>query len=336
MTSPNISVVIINFNGGAFLQNAVDSLARQTYRDFELILLDNASTDGSAQAIDLSALPSATLVLHPENSGFAGGNNIAAGKARGRWLVLLNPDTVAEPDWLEQLMAAAAANPGIQTFASAQIDLADPSLMDGAGDAYLLFGIPWRGGFGRPASEMPARGWCFSACGAAAMYDRSLFVELGGFDERFFCYCEDVDMGFRLQLSGHDCLFVPDAIVRHAGSGISGRASAFSTYHGTRNRIWAYAKNMPTALLLVTLPGHIVLTLYILARNAFTPRFKPMMKGLRDGLKGATNIRRQPNWRVRAPSSSLTEIASRMAWNPWRMSARKTHVRPIAAKRPPQ
>ncbi|WP_213272853.1 glycosyltransferase family 2 protein [Hyphomonas sp.] len=328
MTSPNISVVIINYNGGAFLQNAVDSLARQTYRDFELILLDNASTDGSPQAVDLSALPSASLILNPENTGFAGGNNLAARQARGRWLVLLNPDTVAEPDWLKQLMAAAEGNPGIQTFASAQIDLATPSLMDGAGDAYLLFGIPWRGGFSRPVTELPQPGFCFSACGAAAMYDLILFRDMGGFDERYFCYCEDVDLGFRLQLAGHDCLFVPGAVVRHTGSGITGRASAFATYHGTRNRVWTYFKNMPLPLLILTLPGHLMLTAYIVIHNAFTPRTRPMLKGLLDGITGIKRIRTDCAWKVSSRKLGLWSLVNRMAWNPWLLHRRKVHVRP--------
>lgn len=327
--TPLISVIIVNYNGGNFLQKAVDSLARQTFSNFELILVDNASTDGSVSSIDLSGLPSAQLILHPENSGFAAGNNIAAQQAKGRWLVLLNPDTVADERWLEHLVTSAAANPNVLTFASAQIDLSDGKIMDGAGDAYLIFGMPWRGGFGRPASEMPEKGWCFSACGATAMYDKYLFLEHQGFDERFFCYCEDVDLGFRLQLAGHDCLFVPEAIVHHAGSGISGRASAFSTYHGTRNRIWTYAKNMPASILLLTLPGHVVLTIYILARNSFTPRFGPMIRGLADGICGAGKIRKASNWKVTQPVLPSSKLASRMAWNPWRMSARKTHIRPM-------
>lgn len=338
MTAPEFSIVIINYNGGDFLQEAVNSLARQTYQDFELIVLDNASTDGSADTLDLGTLPTAQLVRSAENLGFAGGNNRAAEITRGRWLVLLNPDTVAEPDWLEKLHAASEAYPACKTFASAQLDLRHPDLMDGAGDAYLLFGIPWRGGFSRPVGELPETGWCFSACGASAMYDANLFREMGGFDERFFCYCEDVDLGFRLQLAGHDCLFVHDAVVNHAGSGITGRESAFSTYHGTRNRTWTYFKNMPPLLLALTLPGHMALVLYVLARNAFTPRFKPMLKGLTDGISGMWKITRSEEWKAGNRKLGLGELAARMAWNPWRLSSRKAHVRPlkssVAAKQP--
>lgn len=329
MTPPRISVVIINYNGGAFLQEAVNSLERQTFRDFELIVFDNASTDGSADRLDLSGVASSRLVRNPENIGFAAGNNRAAELATGKWLVLLNPDTVAEADWLDKLMTAADRHPDCKNFTSAQFDLTTPGLLDGAGDAYLIFGIPWRGGFGRPSGELPPMGWCFSACGAAAMYDRELFLRIGGFDERFFCYCEDVDLGFRLQLAGHDCLLVNDAVVHHAGSGITGRASAFSTYHGTRNRIWTYFKNMPTSLIFLTLPGHIVLTLYIAARNMFTPRFSPMIRGLMDGIAGIPKIVQASPWKLTNRSIRLSQLTSRMAWNPWRMSARKAHVRKL-------
>jgi len=332
MNPPKVSVIIINYNGGAFLQQAVDSLGRQTVRDFELIVFDNASTDGSADTLDLSRVPAGQLVRNPENIGFAGGNNRAADLATGKWLALLNPDTIAEPDWLENLLAAADAYPECRNFASAQFDLHSADTLDGVGDAYLVFGIPWRGGFGRPASELPGMGWCFSACGAAAMYDLALFRELGGFDERFFCYCEDVDLGFRLQLAGYDCLFVNTAVVHHAGSGITGRASAFSTYHGTRNRIWTYFKNMPTILLMVTLPGHIALTLYLAITKILTPRFKPIIRGLFDAILDLPQIMGRSPWKLTQRRVSILDLISKMAWNPFRMSARKAHVRDLTSK----
>ena len=327
--TPLISVVIVNYNGGAFLQEAVNALSRQTLKDFELIVFDNASSDGSADALDLTGLAEARLIRHSDNIGFAAGNNRAAEAARGTWLALLNPDTVAAPDWLEKLIAASQAYPDCRNFASAQINLNNPDLLDGAGDAYLIFGFPWRGGFGRPASELPPSGWVFSACGAAAMYDRELFLSMGGFDERFFCYCEDVDLGFRLQLAGYDCRFVSEAVVRHAGSGITGHRSAFSTYYGTRNRIWTYSKNMPPAVLVATFPVHVLLTLYIVARNTFTPRFWPMVHGLKDGMIGIADKRRPSPWKLLNQGFFNPNLSGRMAWNPWRMSSSKTHIRKL-------
>lgn len=332
MMPPDVSVVIINYNGGAFLQEAVNSVARQTFQNFELIVFDNASTDGSAEALDLSQLGQARLIRHEANIGFAAGNNRAAELARGRWLVLLNPDTVASPDWLEKLVAATMAFPACRTFTSAQLDLNTPGMLDGAGDAYLVFGFPWRGGFGRPASELPATGWCFSACGAAAMYDIALFREMGGFDERFFCYCEDVDLGFRLQLAGYDCLFVADATVQHAGSGISGRKSDFSTYHGTRNRLWTYFKNMPLAVLILTLPAHIIFTLYIFLNGLKRSNSRSMLRGLRDGIRGIPGVLKPSPWKCVKRRRSLTSLLRAMAWNPFWAHSLKVHVR----KLPPQ
>ncbi|MEQ9507137.1 MAG: glycosyltransferase family 2 protein [Hyphomonas sp.] len=321
---PEFSVLIVNYNGGAYLQGAIDSLKAQTCRSFEVIVVDNASTDGSASALDTAGLPGFTLMAETENHGFARGNNLAAEKATGRWLALLNPDARAAPDWLAALKRAIDTHDSVRTFASAQLLMDDPGTLDGAGDAYLLFGFPWRGGFGRPSRELPGPGYCFSACGASAVYDAALYRSLGGFDERFYCYCEDVDLGFRLQLMGEDCYFVPDAVIEHAGSGTTGRDSEFTTYHGTRNRIWTYVKNMPPGLMALTLPGHVALTLYVLARNSFTPRFLPMMRGIWDGVRGAAQLRTSPDWRVKQRGAPVRS----MAWNPWRMSQRRAHVRP--------
>lgn len=325
---PDFSVLIVNYNGGAYVQGALDSLKRQTWRDFEVILVDNASTDGSAEGLDTAGLPAFTLLKETENHGFARGNNLAAERAQGRWLALLNPDAEADPAWLAEVAAAIRAHPGVKAFASAQYMLGQPGVMDGAGDVYFGLGFPWRGGYGHPASHMPRTdGWCFSGCGASAIYETALFCELGGFDERFFCYCEDVDLGFRLQLLGHDCRFLHKAVVHHAGSAISGYQSPFSIFHGTRNRTWTYVKNMPLPVLLVTLPGHIALLLYLLLRSSFTPRFKPMLRGLIAGVMGAYEVRESGLWREPERKASLLQLLRRMSWNPAALSGRKVQVR---------
>ena len=327
--SPEFTIIIVNFNGGDMIQDAVNSLAQQTDRDFELIVVDNASSDGSAERLDLSRLQSATLHRMNENLGFAVANNWAARRASGKWLVLLNPDTIAEPDWLKQLRLASARHSDVRAFASAQISLDDPETMDGAGDAYLVFGFPWRGGFGHALSEMPGEADCFSPCGASAMYDRELFLAHDGFDGRFFCYCEDVDLGYRMQLAGERCVFVPTAVIRHAGSALSGRHSEFSIYHGTRNRLWTYAKNTPWPILLLTLPGHLALTIYILARSPVIGRFGATARGLVDGFKGLGRLRSGTGWRTMQRQTSLWRLVRTMAWNPWKMSTRAPHVRPL-------
>src|SRR6185503_3346001 len=188
---PEITVVVVNFNGSDYLRGAIASLARQTFRDFEVIVVDNASTDGSLERI--AEKPERLAILKQErNLGFAGGNNVGAKAGRGKWLALLNPDAEAAPDWLAELMRAVAAHPDHRMAASLQVMLHDPSKLDGAGDNYLAYGFAWRGGFGHPANAAPGEGECFGPCGAAAFYPRQLFLNAGGFDERYFCYHEDV------------------------------------------------------------------------------------------------------------------------------------------------
>ena len=323
------SVIIVNYNGGEYLKGALASLAAQTQQDFEVFLVDNDSSDGSMAQLG-DTLPE-RLHLRPQttNLGFAAGNNLAAQEAVGDWLILLNPDAEAAPDWLERLADAAERHPTAAMFASTQIDLHHPQNLDGAGDAYLGFGIPWRGGFGRPVCELPEEGTCFSPCGAGAMIKREVFLAHGGFDERFFCFCEDVDLGYRLRLAGEYCVFVPDAVIHHAGGGLSGRTSEFSLFHGARNRLWTYAKNTPLSLLILTLPFHIAMTIAILFRGLFTGRFGGTWRGLWAGIKGLGPFISERKALKQQRQASLTEIAAAMCWNPLTMLQRKPDIRAI-------
>jgi N-acetylglucosaminyl-diphospho-decaprenol L-rhamnosyltransferase len=194
------------------------------------------------------------------NLGFAAGNNLAARRAKGRWLVLLNPDAYAEPEWLAELMAGAERHPTVKSFASLQLSADEPGLLDGAGDNVTSAGIPFRGGYRRREPAVLPEGEVFSACGAAMLIDRQLFLEVGGFDERYFCYCEDVDLGYRLRLYGQPTLLLPKARVAHVGSASTGVRSDFAIFHGSRNRLWTFFKNTPGWLFPVTLPLHVAVT----------------------------------------------------------------------------
>ncbi|WP_112074010.1 glycosyltransferase family 2 protein [Hyphomonas sp. GM-8P] len=327
---PFFSVLIVNYNGGDFLAGALKSLEQQTFRDFEVILVDNNSTDSSIDQLETTGLPHFTILAQSENLGFAGGNNIAAKSARGRWLALLNPDAVADPHWLERVAQATTKFPKCVHFACTQYALNEPERLDGVGDSYLAFGIPWRGGYGLPSSFLPAQGLCFSPCGASAIIRADIFRQFNGFDERLFCYCEDVDLGFRMQLAGHRCIFLPDAVVHHAGSGITDKVNDFAEFHGTRNRIWVYWKNMPLPLLLLTSPGHILISLYLLVRAWMHGRCTVMLKATSAGLRGARTMRcKDSPWAAPKRKVSLLRIAHEMAWNPFRMSNHRPHVRPL-------
>ena len=326
--TPLITVVVVNFNGGEYVQRCLASLAAQTFRSFETIVVDNASTDGSIDR--LREIPPQTIILRERvNHGFAAGNNLAARQGSGYWLALLNPDAEAAPDWLESMMRAVAERPTHRIVASLQVAAHDATILDGAGDCYLSFGYAWRGGYGRSIRETPSAGECFAACGAAALYPRDLFLDCGGFDERYFCYHEDVDLGFRLRLLGERCQFDPRCVIRHVGSAISGTASDFSVFHGARNGLWTYIKNMPGLFLVITFPFWVAGTVLILLRGIVTGRFTATAKGLaaafRD-LRPALAARRDLQRRRRA---SLRCIAIALSWNPIRFLMRKPHVRPF-------
>ena len=329
-THLRFSIIITNYNGGAYLKGAIDSLARQTVRDFEVFVVDNASTDGSMDFL-FDCAPHFPVELLPQtkNLGFAAANNLAAQKARGDWLVLLNPDAEAAPDWLEKLYQASQRHASVMSFASAQYNLHDPDLLDGAGDAYLGIGFPWRGGFGHKADCLPDEGECFSPCGAGAMIDRLTFLSHGGFEERFFCYCEDVDLGYRMRLAGERCIFVPDAVIHHAGGGLAGRASPFAITHGTRNRLWTYVRNTPLRLLILTAPLHILLTLFFLLRGMMTGRYSTTWEGLRQGLAGLGPFLSERRALRKKRRTSLGRLIRAMCWNPLVMSRRLPYVQPI-------
>ena len=255
-----IAVLIVNWNAGALLRRCLESLARQRRTPNRIVVVDNASTDESLALAD-AALATVQLIRLDENVGFARANNIAAAAARDvDALALLNPDAFAEPGWLEALATSAERESSVAAFASQMRLDAAPDRLDGAGDSYHVSGRAWRNGHRAPLSAAPTgEVEVFAPCAAAALYRRAAFDDVGGFDERFFCYFEDVDLGFRLRLRGHRCLYVPGAIVRHVSSALSGYRSDFAVYHGERNAVWTFVKNMPAPLFWRYLPQHVLL-----------------------------------------------------------------------------
>jgi GT2 family glycosyltransferase len=165
-------------------------------------------------------------------------------------------------------------------------------VIDGEGDSYGVNGFAWRRHHGRRLeSQPPGPEEVFSACAAAALYRREAFLAAGGFDERFFCYVEDVDLGFRLRLRGEGCLYVPNAVVQHVGSAVTGRASDFSVYHAQRNLVWTFAKNMPAPLLWLYLPQHVLLNLAAVAWYSLRGQARTVLRAKRDALRGLGEIR---------------------------------------------
>jgi GT2 family glycosyltransferase len=290
----DVAVVIVNANAGAYLEQTLAALDRQTLPPRRVIVVDNASGDGSADGIE-ERHPAVEVQRLTTNLGFAGGNNLGVRVAEGcRWVALLNPDAFAEPDWLERLVDAAEANPEFSFFASRLLQAQSPDILDGTGDVYHVSGLAWRRDHGRRADEgQLERGEVFSPCAAAALYERGAFLEVGGFDEDFFCYFEDSDLSFRLRLAGHRCLYVPEAVVHHVGSATTGRESDFTIYHSCRNLAWAYVKNMPAPLFWLYLPQHLLVNLLNVVWFSSTGQARPVLASKRDALRGLPRVLRQ-------------------------------------------
>lgn len=326
--APLISVVIVAFESGATLSRCLNALRAQTFGDFEVLVVDNASSDGAAQAA-AKADPAIRLIEAGGNIGFAAGNNLAAGQARGQWLALLNPDAYADPDWLEQLIAATRRWPKIRSFACLQKAADRPGKIDGAGDVLSLAGIPYRGAYGHDLTDLP-EGEVFSACGAAHLIARDLFLQMGGFDERFFCYCEDVDLGYRLRLIGEATLFVPQAVVSHVGSAILGARSDFALYHGTKNRLWLLIKNTPWPLVPVVALLHLPVMALLLVMHALRGEARPVLRGLAAGLAGIGPILASRGSVQANRTAPVSAVLRAMAISPLTLAHRSAVIRPRA------
>lgn len=285
---PKVTVIIINWNGGHFLERCLSSLLAQTVTPYEVILLDNASSDASLDIV--RQFPSVQLLKQDRNLGFARGNNLAieSAAAESQWIALLNPDAFVEPGWLEALLSAVRDYPAFDMFSSKLVDANNPSVLDGAGDAYHISGLVWRSGHNALVSfSSDEAREVFSPCAASAMYRRSALLEVGGFDEDYFCYVEDVDLGFRLRLAGYRCLYVPMAVAHHIGSATTGgQRSDFSVYHGHRNLVWTYVKNMPGALFWFLLPLQLLLNLITIVVFTARGQCRVILKAKWDAIKG--------------------------------------------------
>ncbi len=285
----SVAVIVVNFNGGKYLQRCLATIDGQSRRPEYVVVVDNASDDGSLDEAR-ARFPAYRYVANAANVGFAAANNQAFELCAGlgvEYVALLNPDAFAAPEWLSTLLAAAAADHDCASWASCLLRADAPTEVDGLGDAYHVCGAAWRRRHGKPLDIA----WLvdcdvFCACAAAALYRLDAVRAIGGFDEDLFCYMEDVDLGFRLRLMGYGCRLVAAARVEHVGSGLTGVRSAFATYHGQRNLVWVFVKNMPTTLLWLMLPLHLALNTVMIFVCALRGQFGVAMRAKVDALKG--------------------------------------------------
>ena len=248
------SVIIPNLNGAGWLRDSIESIWAQTEQDFELIVIDNGSTDESL-AIARSYIGRAryTLIENDRNTGFSHAVNQGIAIAKGEYMALFNNDAFAEPTWLAELLRTAEADPRIFAVSSLMLRYYEPELADDAGDYVTLLGFACKRGDGLKASRYQKPCRVFSACGGAALYRKSILDEIGVFDELFFAYYEDVDLSWRANSYGYKNVYCPTARCRHICGATTGavRYNPFKSIQSGRNSILLPYKNMPLAMLVL-------------------------------------------------------------------------------------
>jgi N-acetylglucosaminyl-diphospho-decaprenol L-rhamnosyltransferase len=290
-----ISVVLVTYNSDATLAKCLTHLEQQTYRDFEVLIVDNGGTSRLDELASQLSVP--TRILRPgKNLGFAGGMNFAA-RAVGddtQWLAMLNADAYAGAHWLENFLRATQLYPHCAMFASLQRMANNPKLSDGLGIAYHAGGLAWRIARGWPLPEQIEDNEVFAPCGAAGFFRMDRWHAIGGMDDDFFCFYEETDIAFRLRLQGDYCLMLAHSAVMHVGGASTTdapeKASDFVVYHSTRNMVWCFIKNMPGILLPLLLPLHIAVSLTQGARMAMRGHGGAVWRGWRDAWRGIKPI----------------------------------------------
>jgi hypothetical protein len=278
---PLISVVIPNYNGAVLLERCLASLAVQDFWNHEVLVVDNASADGSVDVVTRT-LPQARILRQDRNLGFAGAANAGIAAARGRWVAVLNNDTEVSESWLSQCAAAMERHPDAAFFACRILEHARPGLVYSAGDCFLRAGIGYRRGQGLPdGAAYDSEAEVFSPGGCAALYRKSAFEEAGGYDERFFAYLEDVELGLRMQARGLVGYYVPEARLLHHGAATSGgEFSPLSVRLRTRNALLLIMKSLPVQIIGRCLPGMLAAQFVWLARIIRRGRILSYVRGL--------------------------------------------------------
>lgn len=236
------TIIIPNYNGLDFLEPCLESLSRQTVHDFKVLVVDNGSSDGSAEWLKEREVPSVFL---KENTGFPGAVNVGIRESDTPFVLLLNNDTTVDPRFVEFMERAIQRSEKIFSVSSRILQMYQPELMDDAGDLYTVMGWACQRGVGRQAKHYDRPCRVFAACACAAIYRREIFEQIGYFDEAHFAYLEDIDVGYRARLYGYDNVYCPEAVVYHVGSGTSGsRYNAFKVRLAARNNVYLLYKNM--------------------------------------------------------------------------------------------
>ena len=249
-----VSVVIPNFNGIAFLDSVLASLEGQTLSNFEVILVDNGSTDGSCSFVTAN-YPWVHLIELSENFGFCGAVNAGIRAAKAPYVLLLNNDTEVKEDFVEEMLAAIRRHKNAFSCGARMVQYHDRDRLDDVGNYYCALGWSFARGRGKDIHAYETEDKIFSACAGAAIYRKKIIEKIGYIDEEHFAYLEDTDIGYRARIYGYENWYAPKAIVYHVGSGTSGsRYNQFKTRYSSRNNIYLIYKNMPLLQIILNLP----------------------------------------------------------------------------------
>lgn len=258
---PFLSVVIVNWNGKKWLTRCLDSLRHQTYRNFEIILVDNASHDESVLFVK-EQYPEVIIVQSGRNLGFSGGNNLGVEHAHGDFVVLLNNDTWAEPDYLEKFIQAFREIPNLGSAQSKIVLMDDHERLDVCGSYWTNSTFLYHFGYGKDQSlkKYNKKTPFFSNKGASMIIRKDLIRKIGLFDESFWCYYEETDFCHRVWLAGYECWYYPEALIHHAMGGTSVFfENSYIQYHNFKNKLRSFLKNFEWRTLLVVLPTFLIL-----------------------------------------------------------------------------
>ncbi len=270
MKAPLVSVVVVNWNGKEYLEKCLPSLEKQTYPKFEVILVDNGSTDDSLNFIEKHYSNFVKVIRNPENFGFSRGCNTGVQAAQGKYIAVLNNDTEVDPHWLEELVKVAEKDEKVGMCATKIYSYYDRKTIDCVG--HLIYPDGLNRGRGRleiDKGQYDKEEEVFSPSGCAALYRNKMLEEIGLFDETYFAYGEDIDLGIRGRLAGWKCVYVPSAVVYHMYSMTSGKYSSLKAFYVERNRIWVLLKLFPLPLLIVS-PVYTLIRYFWQAYGAFT------------------------------------------------------------------
>ncbi len=336
---PAITVIIVNLNGERYLSDCLNSLSAQTFTDFEVIVVDNGSSDNSLSLIKKD-FPHVRIISLPENTGFAAGNNVGFRASSSKYIATLNNDTIACAGWLEALYNVAESDSQIGMVASKIILGREGNLIDSVGMLIYPDGMSRQCGHGeRDIGQYDKVREVFFPSACAALYRSNMLENIGFFEEEFFSYCEDTDLGLRARLSGWTAFLAPKAVVRHLYSQTGGKYSAFKAYHVERNRFWVLLKNLPGSSIglfpFYSLWRYMVVIYGILARKGSAARFvegsgplemlRILLRAYCDGIAGVATMikKRKENWRSRRISMKDYRILLKR----YRIAARELMLR---------